>query len=215
MKARLLVLLGLSLATTLAHATILTYEFSGEVTAIMHDDSSGIFGESFSAGDAVHGTYTLDTTQSPDPLRPGAVSYAGSSFDVNVGAYHFSGSAEHRVFNDDPLNSEIDAFSIINETSYSAPSLGDLVSRTFFVQFFDSTGSVFSSTDMVIDPPPLSSFSHQINGLRLDNRDNPDDFGGLYFSVDSLRSSMSVPEPATVALLAIGLAGIGALRRRA
>jgi hypothetical protein len=190
------------------HAVYITYQYSGEVTTILRDDSSGIFGSTFSVGDVISGTYTLDTSIIPSYPRPTFSRYEGNSFDINIGSQHFYGAAEHRVFNDDTVitpGETIDVFSIINESSsYISPSLGDLVSRTFFMQFFDSTALALSSLDMVLDPPPLSSFDQQINGLRLDNAANPDDYGALYFTVNSL-SRLVVPEPATVTLLGIGV----------
>ena len=196
-----------AIGTSAANAAI-TYNFSGTVTNILRDDSSGIFASNFAVGDSVTGSYTLDPTIIPTFPRPSYARYAGNSFNVTIGSHNFSGTADHRVFNDDPV---VDAFSIINETGYTSPILGDLISRTFFVQFFDSSGSVFSSTDMVLDPPPLTSFDYQINGLRLDNINDPEDYGALYFNVDSLSV---IPTPGAILLGSIGVGLVGWLRRR-
>ena len=207
-----LMLLIFGFGLTSANAIILTYDFSGEVSNVLRVDSSGAFGSAFSAGDSLYGTYTLDTDQSPNFPRPGEATYDGSSFDITINGYNFSGSAQHRVFNDDPLNSGVDAYSIVNETGYSVPDIGGLISRTFFIQFFDSTGSVFDSTDMVIDPSPLTDFTHQINGLRLDNPEDSEDYGLLYFNIGSVTSR--VPEPGTMLLLGIGLVGLAGVSRK-
>lgn len=208
MKVKAITILLLLFSTSNAFATIITYQFSGEVTTILRDDSSGIFGSTFSVGDSISGTYTLDTSIIPTYPRSTFARYVGNSFDVNIGSQHFYGDAEHRVFNDDTVitpGDTLDVFSIINESgTYNSPTLGDLVSRTFFIQMFDHSATALSSLDMVLDPPALSSFDQQINGLRLDNASNPDDYGALYFTLSSL-SRVTVPEPGTVALLGIGI----------
>ena len=208
MKLRLISLMFLLFVASNVNATYITYQFSGQVTTILHDDSSGIFGSTFSVGDVISGTYTLDTSIIPSYPRPTFARYVGNSFDLNIGSQHFYGTAEHRVFNDDTVitpGQTLDVFSIINESgTYNSPSLGDLVSSTFFMQFFDFSATTLSSLDMVLDPPPLSSFDQQINGLRLDNSDDPNDYGALYFNVNSL-SRVAVPEPGSLALLGIGI----------
>lgn len=197
--------------SNIANAAIINYSFTGEITWILRNDSSGLFASNFAQGDMVSGNYTLDTTITPTYPRTGFARYSGNSFNVTIGSHNFYGSADHRVFNDDPLNNSVDGFSIINETGYTSPIIGDLVSRTFFIQFFDYSGTIFSSTDMVLAPPPLTSFDNQINGLRLDNKYDPNDYGALYFRVNTLTPT---PIPGAIWLLVSGLAGLVAVRRK-
>lgn len=194
-----------------SHSAILTYSFDGEVTSIANDDSTGVFGSTFSAGQAVHGTYTIDTASFGFLIRPTFALYVGSSFDVMIGGQHFYGSAAHRVFNDDAGFTNTDAFSIINETgTYASPMIGNLVSSTFFIQFLDYTKTALSNTGQVLSPN-ISDFGTQINGLRLDNRNDANDFGNLYFSIRSLHQ---VPEPTSLSLLGLGFAASVLARKR-
>ena len=202
----------LSAAPT-TEASILTYRVEGAVATILKDDINHFFGAAFSVGDVITGTYSIDTNAAPTFPRPTFARYGGSSFDLMIGTQRFFGTAEHRVFNDDLVGSPIaDVFSIINETgSYTSPAIGDLISSTFFMQFFDHTSSVFSNTNPVLNPI-LSDYNQQINGLRLDSGTNAGDYGALYFTINSIQR---LPEPTTLATFSLGLLALSFFRPRA
>jgi len=195
-------------AFTLAptQAAPLTFDFSGTVTTLLSDDSSGTFGANFSVGQSVAGSWTFDSTAVGVPSLPYLTSYS-STFVVKVGAHTFSGSSEYRIFDDGPGG---DGFSVINETgTYAIPALGPLTARTFFVQFLGMPTSTLASQALVLDPAAIASLANPFyapNGLRLDNPDGT--WGGLYFS------AAVVPEPTSGALLACGLLLTGTLLRR-
>ena len=194
----------LSAAPT-TEASILTYRVEGAVATILKDDISHFFGAAFSVGDVITGTYSIDTNAAPTFPRPTFARYGGSSFDFMIGT--------QRVFNDDLVGSPIaDVFSIINETgSYTSPAIGDLISSTFFMQFFDHTSSVFSNTNPALNPI-LSDYNQQINGLRLDSGTNAGDYGALYFTINSIQR---LPEPTTLATFSLGLLALSFFRPRA
>ncbi|HEY8994709.1 MAG TPA: VPDSG-CTERM sorting domain-containing protein [Lacunisphaera sp.] len=195
-----------------AQADPVTFHFSGQVSAIIHDDIANTFSANFAVGDSVTGSFSFDTSASGTVIFPYLESYP-ASFNAYVNGHHFFGGAQYRIFNDGPGG---DGFSIVNEDgSYSAPALGTLVPSTFFLQFLGMPTSTLSDLSLVTDPAalvPLADPWYAPNGLRLYNRSNSDDYGALYFTIDSVKA---VPDSgATLALLGSTLLGIAALRRR-
>jgi hypothetical protein len=192
-----------------ANATLLSFEFSGHVSTILSDDSSGTFGASFAVNDPVQGVWFVDSTASANPLLP-TIQYYDSFFGVTIGAHTFMGPAQYRHFDDDPTGG--DGFSVINEDGFFAgPFLGPLMPRTFFLQFTGMPATTFSGFDLITDPKslvPQATFA--LHGLRLDSALD-DSFGALYFTVDSFQQ---VPEPGTMLLLALGVVGLAVWRRR-
>ncbi|TPW13562.1 MAG: hypothetical protein FD130_1546 [Halothiobacillaceae bacterium] len=153
--------------STAEAAPVLTYNFSGSVSSIISDDNSGTFGANFSVGDAV------DAAAAQNALLPYA-SYFDSTFNAIVSGKSFSGSAQYRIFNDAPGGGD-DGFSVINESgTYSAPVLGPLVARTFFIQFLGMPTTTLSDLSIITDPASLASLANPAyapHGLRLDNPD--------------------------------------------
>jgi len=193
-------------------ASPLTFTFQGQVSSIISDDSSGTFGANFAVGDSVSGSWTFDTTATQHPLLSYA-SYYDATFNAMISGKAFSGAAQYRIFDNSPGGD--DGFSVINETgTYTAPALGPLTPRTFFVQFLGMPTTTLSDQSLVTNPAGLFSLynpSYAPHWLRLDNPDGT--FGGLYFTISSVTP---VPEPSTGLLLLAGLGGIvWAVRRKA
>lgn len=189
--------------STAEAAPVLTYNFSGSVSSIISDDNSGTFGANFSVGDAVSGSWSFDAAAAQNALLPYA-SYFDSTFNAIVSGKSFSGSAQYRIFNDAPGGGD-DGFSVINESgTYSAPVLGPLVARTFFIQFLGMPTTTLSDLSIITDPASLASLANPAyapHGLRLDNPDGS--FGGLYFTIDSV--TPGIPEPSSYLLIVAGL----------
>ena len=204
-----LVVVGFTVA---AKANLLSFDYSGQVSAI-HDDLAGTFSSNFAVGNSINGTFTIDTNATGSLLISPYLKSYPISFTADINGHDFYGAAEYRIFNNGPGG---DGFSIINEhRDYVAPVLGNLVPRTFFIQFLGMPTTALTDLSLITDPVslvPLANPSYAPNGLRLDNKANPDDYGALYFTVNSVRA---VPDTAsTIALLGISFLGLGLIRHR-
>ncbi len=213
MNATLARLSLLAAWTLTAAAAPVTVYFTGSVSNLIADDSSNTFSANFAVGDPVSGSFSFDTTSAAISTSPDLAIYP-ASFMVKIGKTSWSGPAEYRIFNDAGAGG--DGWSIINEDgTYTGPSLGPLVPRTFFIQFLAMPNSTLPNTNLVANPAalvPLADPNYAPNGLRLDNRDGT--FGALYFTLDSV----SIPEPGTWtagAALALAVATQALRRRRA
>jgi hypothetical protein len=200
----------IGLTAPAAQAAVVSFNFAGTISALISDDSSHTFSANFAVGDAVSGSFSFDTGAAGVEVFPGTLKTYASSFAATVSGKAFSGASEYRIFDNSGSG---DGFSIINETgTYSAPVLGPLVARTFFLQFLGMPIGTLSDLDIIADPSALFSLATNVapHGFRLDSTlDNS--FGGAYFNITSVTG---VPEPGSGALAALGLWLAGAATRR-
>lgn len=209
LSAAALVLAGL--AAPAAQAAAVSFNFAGSILALIADDSSNTFSANFAVGDAVSGTFSFDTDALGVDIFPGTLRTYASSFNATISGHAFSGASEYRIFNNAPGGD--DGFSIINETgSYSAPTLGPLQARTFFLQFLGMPVGTLADLDIVTDPAALFSLAtnYAPHGFRLDST-RDDSFGGAYFSITSVTR---VPEPGSWSLVLLAMAGTAAGSKR-
>jgi hypothetical protein len=210
-----LVLFGTVLAGT-CQAVPITFNFSGAVTRV----NPGLLG-TFSIGQSIVGSYTFESTTPGQSFSPGgildpSITYYPSvltAYSASFGSYTvgLGGTGSYNrtfVVNHDP-GSGADVYNVENVLPSGATVAG-LVPGSIFFSFNDNTGSALSNGSLPQTTDDLSAFGFLAHGAL--------DFlaGGDLVRVEFLISSVStsVAEPATLGLMALGLAGLGFVRRR-
>lgn len=190
-----------------ASATPLTFTFTGHVTFIDPVVSAG----SISLGDTLNGTFVFDDTATLDVPNSSTTFARYASPDAplsaTIGSYALSGNAEMAVWN---VLLE-DLYQVITNNQWDFPrsslvaaSIAGYVPYAFVLNFEDDTGTALNSLELV--PPDLASYSGRRFDINfLDANNNFADLGG---TVDSLSIVAAVPEPATLTLTALGMAGV-------
>jgi hypothetical protein len=190
------------LTTQLAHADLVTFDFTGTYLA----DSYDVPGDFFRTQQAITGSFTFDPSfpQSGSDLSQPLVNYDNVvSFSVNFGGYLLApnGDGSMLIGNDIPEEGVNDSYQV------SLPPVGSVAGLSFtsvniaLLQYF--ANDALTSTAVPLTPPDISKFS-----LRYI------EFGAPYFiraTLDSLTVS-PVPEPSESILYLSGLVMIGMIR---
>ena len=199
--------LAISLAgmttSTSTIASPITYNFAGKLT-----DSFG----SLNVGDAFSGSYTLD----PSVVAIGNSSQAvfnnllGAS--LTIGSFSATigpGTGLPEIQQDDNVTGA-DRYALVGRNPLGSSQIGGLNISLFGFRLDDTSETALSDATALLTNPSLSNFTSK-TFLVFFGDPTTRDFAVVSGTLDSLSS---IPEPATFALLGLGLVGLGFSRHR-
>lgn len=198
------------IAANSLNAQSISYSFEGVV-----ETPSPFLGDRFQVGDPVTGSFTYDSS-TPDgqPGNMSVGSYLGSieAFDFQIGDYSASISPViHGDIRVDDRTTIVpnprphrDAYTAVALMSGEQVEGFDLLLASLQILDFDGD----AITDDPITPPQLDLFSDPL--ITIDFAPVGSDQNRIWASLTSLQQ---VPEPASVALLSVGVIFIGVIRR--
>jgi hypothetical protein len=177
----------------------------------------GILLSSCMAGTASAGliNVALDGTAAQSSTGFGGV--ASRAIDGNTNGVYWDGSVTHtqqevEAWWEVDLGSEFKLFDIVvwNRTDCCADRL-----NPFLLELFDSAHQVLTSFEWSDTPNPSKAFSasgnHDVQFIRITLAGD----GAEYLQLAEVQAFANVPEPGSLALLGLGLAGLGLSRRKA
>jgi hypothetical protein len=187
-----------------ATAFPITFDFTADVTFV--DPGLASF---FSVGETLTGSYTFESTTPGVPSGPTADYPALTAFSVS--GLNFSGSwTGGSIFVQD---ASTDEYFVSALTGFIGTNAGLGVLPTAGISMFDSTGTMLSSMLLPLVPPSLPADPRFVVDYHL----GPETREDALATLTSLTLVPSpAPEPTTLALFGIALAGIALsyLRKR-
>lgn len=200
------VTLTVLLASTSAHAMLVTYSFQGAITEISDNlfTPGGTGANGFNSGLQLQGTYTFNTMAAP--VGNGNFVNSITSLNLTVGNYSASQSFGTNAIR---LTNGVSFDQYRFQSSVGGNAVSGLSPELFDILLRDATATAFTSNaQLPTEPPSLGSFNR--NQWRLN-------FANGGFIRGSLTALQAVPLPASVVLFGAGLIaliGLGAGRFR-